>query len=351
MVPIVVPMQSRERFLATIERKPVDRPACWLGVPDRKALPGLFGHFGVDSLAGLKARIGDDVYHFELPYEAPGATAIEMALNFAKDRVISVNEARNLSLPGVFEEAESEADFDSFDWPDPARHISPDRCRAAVAAAPADKAVMGVLWSSHFQDACAAFGMENAFVKMLTEPNLFRILNRRIVDFYLAANQILYEAAADSMDAVLIGNDFGSQQGLMVSPSILREWVLPETKRLVDQAKSYGLKVVHHSCGSIAGLIPDLIAIGVDAIHPIQALASGMEPEKLKRQFGAQVSFFGGVDAQYLLVRGLASEVVEKVLALKALFPTGLVISPSHEAILADTKPENIEALFAAARA
>ena len=341
-------MNSKERFHATVERKPTDRPACWLGVPDVHALPGLFHHFGVNSVQALKAQIDDDVHHFALPYDSPTAPAIEMALNFAKDHTISSNESRTLGLPGVFEDTEDESDFDRFDWPDPSRFISPDKCRAAVAAAPAHKAVMGVLWSAHFQDACAAFGMENAFMKMLTEPELFRTLNRRIVDFYLAANKILYEAAADKMDAVLIGNDYGSQMGLMVSPAILREFVLPETKRLVDQAKSYGLKVVHHSCGSIVDIIPDLVAIGVDVIHPIQALANGMEPHKLKENFGSKVAFCGGVDAQYLLVRGSPREVGDKVNQLKDLFPTGLVISPSHEAILIDTKPENIQALFAA---
>jgi len=342
-------MNSNERFHATIDRKPVDRPASWLGVPDKQALPSLYRYFRVDSVPALKAKLNDDVYHFELPYDAPNAKAIEIALNFAKDHVIASNEARTLSLPGIFEDAESETDFDRFDWPDPTRYVSADRCRAVVNAAPEGKAVMGVLWSSHFQDACAAFGMENAFVKMLTEPELFRALNERIVDFYLIANRVLYEAAADRIDAILIGNDYGSQLGPMVSPAILREFVLPSTKRLVDQAKSYGLKVIHHSCGSVAEIIPDLITIGVDAIHPIQAQASGMEPRSLKSRFGSQVSFCGGVDAQYLMVQGQPSEVTAKVRELRSIFPTGLILSPSHEAILVDTKPENIEALFEAA--
>ena len=71
-----------------------------------------------------------------------------------------------------------------------------------------------------------------------------------------------------------------------------------------------------------------------------------MEPERLKEDFHGRVSFCGGVDAQYLMVNGTPDEVRTKVKELKEIFPTGLIVSPSHEAILVDTKPENVEALF-----
>jgi uroporphyrinogen decarboxylase len=211
---------------------------------------------------------------------------------------------------------------------------------------PEDKAVMGMMWSAHFQDACAAFGMETALMKMLLEPEMFRAVIDRITDFYLEANQIFYEAGKGRLDAVLLGNDMGSQNGLMVAPEQLSEFVLPGIKKLVAQAKNYGLKVIYHSCGAIYDLIPDLIAAGVDAVHPIQALAKNMEPEKLKSAFGNKVSFCGGVDVQELLVNGSQQEVRDKIAELKSLFPTGLIISPSHEAILPDIAPENIQAMF-----
>ena len=81
-------------------------------------------------------------------------------------------------------------------------------------------------------------------------------------------------------------------------------------------------------------------------IHPIQALAAGMEPENLKAKFGGQVSFCGGVDTQDLLVNGTPEMVREKVRELRRIFPTGLIISPSHEAVMQDVPPENIHALF-----
>ena len=102
------------------------------------------------------------------------------------------------------------------------------------------------------------------------------------------------------------------------------------------------------SCGAIRELIPDLVEIGVDAIHPIQALATGMDAEGLARDFGGKASFCGGVDAQNLLVNGTPADIRKRVMELKRLFPTGLVISPSHEAILPDIPPENVAALFEA---
>lgn len=339
-------MNHIERFYATIERRPVDRPASWLGIPDNSALPRLYEYFGVDNMKDLKARIGDDIYPVEMPYHSPTSDAIYAAFDFAKNKGDNSNEHRTLTAPGFFEDYTDVSAVDLFDWPDPEKYIDPEECRRVVEDVPDGYAVLGVVWSAHFQDVCAAFGMEDALVKMFIAPELFKAVIDRITDFYLRANEIFYKATQGKLHAVLIGNDFGSQQGLMVGPEQLRQFVFDGTRRLVEQAKRYGLKVIHHSCGGIHDIIPDLIEMGVDAIHPIQALASKMEPERLKVDFGGRVSFCGGVDAQYLMVNGTPDDVRKKVRELVELFPTGLIVSPSHEAILVDTKPENVEALF-----
>ena len=105
-----------------------------------------------------------------------------------------------------------------------------------------------------------------------------------------------------------------------------------------------------HSCGAIRDIIPDIIKTGVDILNPIQPAAAGMEPKALKKDFGNQVAFCGGVDVQQLLVSGSPEQVKDKVKELKQLFPTGLIISPSHEAVLPDVKAENIKALFVSIR-
>lgn len=337
-------MNSLERFYATVDRRPVDRPAAWLGMPDPKSLPCLFRHFGVDSLKSLKLKLRDDVWPVELPYHSPVGDAIYAAFDFTVEK----RRERTLTARGFFEGCTDPASVNDFDWPDPVKYISPDACRRAVGDAPEGYAALGVVWSAHFQDACAAFGMENALMTMLTEPAMFRAVIGRITEFYLKANEIFYEATRGKLHAVLIGNDFGSQTGLMVSPACIREFVLPGTRRLIAQAKEHGLIVIHHSCGAIREIIGDLIDAGADVIHPIQALAAGMEPRRLKDDFGNRVSFCGGVDAQWLLVNGRPEDVAAKVRELVGIFPTGLIVSPSHEAILPDIPPANIEALFEA---
>jgi len=339
-------MNHKERFYATIERKPVDRPACWLGMPQPSAYESLFNYFKVKNLQELKLKIDTDIWEVDVPYNYPPNNHIAMAFDFPKKGQSIEN--RTLTAPGFFENYTDplKDDIDDFNWPNPEKYMDPEECKKVVEEVPEGYATMGALWSCHFQDVWSAFGMENALIKMLRYPDIFNAVHERIIDFYLKANKIFYEATKGMLDAVLIGNDFGGQKRLMVSPKNIRRFAMPGAKKLVDQAKSYGLKVIYHSCGSIFDIIPDLIKIGVDAIHPIQSLATNMDVETLKKHFYNKTSFCGGVDHQELLVFGTPAQVKKKVENLKKLFPTGLIISPSHEAILPDISPQNIEALF-----
>ena len=344
-------MDHRERFIRTIERKPVDRPATWIGEPVSAAIPGLLKHFGAASFNDLKRKIDDDVYHVNFPYQSPTSNHIAAAFKFAKHQAgASSYEERTLTAPGFFEDYEDPSGVDDFDWPDPEKYLDPAKCREVVEAVPEDAVPMALAWSCHFQDACSAFGMETALMKMIEEPEMFTAVIDRVTEFYLKANEIFYEATKGRLLAVLMGNDFGSQECLMLSPRLIRNLVFPGTKKLIDQAHRYGLKVIHHACGSIYDIIPDLIALGADAIHPIQALAHNMDAERLQRDFSGQMSFCGGVDAQNLLVHGAPGDVFAEVRRLARLFPTGLIISPSHEAVLPDMPPANIEAIFRGAR-
>jgi uroporphyrinogen decarboxylase len=341
-------MTNIERFLATIERRPVDRPAFWLGLPVAKAIPALLRHFHAADLRDLYLKAGDDVYPIEFPYHSPNGDAIYMAFDWAGAGKQD-DEHRTLGGDGFFAGCEDAAKVEAFPWPDPELYIDREQCRRNVEAAPAGRATLGMVWSCHFQDACAAFGMENALMALYETPEIFRAVMDRITDFYLKANGIFYEATKGKLHAVLMGNDYGCQTGLMVSREQIVEFALPWTQKLVDQAHAHGLKVIHHSCGAIRDLIPDLINLGVDAIHPIQALAHGMEASGLKRDFGSKMSFCGGIDAQNLLVHGTPNQMRAKVRELRSLFPTGLILSPSHEAILPDVPSANVAAMIEAA--
>lgn len=119
----------------------------------------------------------------------------------------------------------------------------------------------------------------------------------------------------------------------------VRRFVIPGCRRLTEQAHSYGLKVIYHSCGAISDIIPDLIDAGwTSFIHPGAGCGNGAG--RTEGKIRDRISFCGGVDTQELLVRYAGG--CEKVEELKRLFPTGLILSPSHEAILPDVPPENI---------
>ncbi|MBQ3669125.1 MAG: methyltransferase [Clostridia bacterium] len=341
-------MTSKERFLATIERKRVDRPACWVGMPDQTSLPALYKYFGVSDMPSFKAKLGDDVYHIEPPYESDTASAIYAAFDwYCRGNVDKVN--RTLTTPGFFADSEDVSEVDEFNWPDPEKYMDPAEIERRFAALPKDRASVGMVWSAHFQDTCAAFGMNNCFMNMIDNPELVHAVNDRIVNFYLKANEIFYKGAKGRLDSVIIGNDMGTQRGLMLSPDLIGEFVLPGCRLLTNQAHDYGIKVIYHSCGSIVPIIASLFDCGVDAVHPIQAKAAGMSAEELKAKFGDSASFVGGMDTQDLLVNGSAEDVKARVRELRQLFPTGLVISPSHEAVLPDIPPRNIAAMFEAA--
>jgi uroporphyrinogen decarboxylase len=345
-------MNSIKRFYATIERRPVDRPAAWLGIPSPQALPGLFAEYGVANLHELKLAVGDDLYSVALPYKSDYSNSISSAFDWYQDGVARIAN-RTLTADGCFKDCETVEDLAFFNWPEPEKYIDPEECRRLVEQAPEDKAVLGAFWSTHFQNTCASFGMETALVNMISNPELVEAVDKKIVDFFIRANEVFYKAVCGPgrekgrrLHAVLIGDDVGTQRGLLLSSELIRRFVIPGCRALVEQAHSYGVKVIYHSCGSVADAIPAMIEAGVDAIHPIQALAAGMEPGNLRARYGGKVSFCGGVDTQQLLVHGSPEDVKNKIRELRALFPTGLVLSPSHEAIQDDVPAKNIRALF-----
>jgi uroporphyrinogen decarboxylase len=339
-------MYPKERFYRTILRLPLDRAATWIGLPVPAAIPGLLKYFNLSSIEEIKIKFEDDIWPVIVPYFYPPNNDIGCSLNFSKAGFGGPQDARTLTAPGYFENMTDPAEVAGFKWPDPKDYLDIRESLARAKSIPDKYVRMGIMWSAHFQDACSAFGMENALTTMLEYPEMFDAVINRITGFYLTVNELFYEATKGHLDAVLIGNDFGSQTGLMVDRDLLRQHVFPGTKKLIEQAKYYGLKVIHHSCGSVFPLINDLFDMGVDIIHPIQALAKDMDIVTLKKSFPFRGAFLGGVDAQNLLVNGTPDEIIAEVDRLLHLFPTGLIISPSHEAILPDINPKNVEAMF-----
>ncbi len=148
------------------------------------------------------------------------------------------------------------------------------------------------------------------------------------------------------------GSDLGTQRAPMINPDVYRDIIWPRYRQLWDFIHSRTeAKIFYHSCGSIVPLIPMLIEGGVDAIHPVQPAAEGMgDRPMLKREFGADMTFWGGFDQQDTLPFGTPDEVRA---ATRELFDDfmpggGFVFAAGHN-IQADVPPENILALFDAA--
>ena len=184
--------------------------------------------------------------------------------------------------------------------------------------------------------------MENCFIKMYTNPDVVKAVMKKMVDFYLEINRRFFDEHADKVDVFFFGNDMGSQLDCMISPEMFRELIFPFYRQLIDLAKSYGKKVALHSCGSVDRIIPDIIDMGVDILHPIQAKAANMSAEHLQAAYGGKIVFLGGVDTQELLPFGSVEDVEKEVLRLRHIFGKNYICSPSHEALLSNVSPEKL---------
>jgi len=122
---------------------------------------------------------------------------------------------------------------------------------------------------------------------------------------------------------------------------------LPWFERFTKQAHAHGYQAILHSCGAIHKVIDRLITAGVDCLHPLQALAANMDAGTLARDFKGRIAFMGGIDTQHLLVHGTPDEVRAEVLRVQALLGPRLIVSPSHEALLPNVPPRNVEAMGA----
>jgi uroporphyrinogen decarboxylase len=156
---------------------------------------------------------------------------------------------------------------------------------------------------------------------------------------------LLFREAGDLIDGFFFGNDFGTQRDVLISTNDFDEFVLPWIRRFAGQARSHGLQVLTHSCGSVHLVIDRLIDAGVQCLHPLQAKAFGMDAETLVRDFGGRIAFLGGIDTQELLVKGSPEQIRREVQRLKRIFGPSWIASPSHEALLPDIPPRNVAAM------
>jgi uroporphyrinogen decarboxylase len=191
--------------------------------------------------------------------------------------------------------------------------------------------------------------MEAFLIDLVESPAEAGRLLDRVLEVKLDYWRAALAALGDLVDVVADGDDYGTQQSMLVSPASFRSVFKPRLAELVRAMKrgAPGAFAFFHSCGSVRKILPDLIEIGVDVLNPVQTTAAGMEPVGLKRDFGKDVSFWGGgVDTQGVLPRGTPGEVRDDVRRhVDALAPGGGFVFCTVHNIQADVPPENVVAM------
>ncbi|MCL5103346.1 MAG: hypothetical protein M1133_04435 [Armatimonadetes bacterium] len=334
-------MDSRERIKTIFSGQKADRCGFWLGMPHPDTWPGYLEYFNSDSEESVRRRLRDDIRwicaefgSYKHPKGKPLFDIVRIGISEGAEQ--------------VFAECEDAAEVEAYEWPNPdyldfsgvlhELRNSGDVYRASG------------MWSPFFHIVADLFGMETYFVKMYTNPDVVDAVTRRVCEFYLEANERFFEVAGNEVDALFFGNDLGTQLDLIVSPELWERFVMPYTKRFIDQGHAHGYQVMHHCCGAIHKVIPRFIELGIDALHPLQAKAHNMDAETLAGDFKGKIAFVGGVDTQDLLVNGTPEDIRADVERVKSLLGPNLVISPSHEALLPNVPPENVAAMAEAPR-
>ena len=174
------------------------------------------------------------------------------------------------------------------------------------------------------------------------------MVNRRHREVHEHLRQAL-EAGRGRIDIVHLGEDLGSQNGLLLSPESFVSLFGASYAALIDLAHRYGALAMMHVCGSVVGMIPTLIDIGLDILDVVQTNAAGMDLAILQERFGDRLAFAGTMCVQKVLPFGTPAEVREQTLQRQRLFTGGgLIFGPSHQ-VQPDTPLENILEMYRAA--
>ncbi len=251
--------------------------------------------------------------------------------------------------------AESVAEIDRFRFPDPSDPARLEGVADAIRAADATNAkaillnapTMGI-WMLCFY----LRGLEQGLIDLAAQPDLSEALAERITEWYVAFWRAALPGIGRCLDVVQMEGDLGQQDGPMFSPGVFRQIFKPRLRRVVDAIKRHtDAKVLLHACGSVAWAIPDLIEAGIDVLNPVQVNAAGMDTAGLKRQFGRDLSFWGGGCDTILLQQGTPAQVEAEVKRrLADLAPGGGYVFGSIHNVAAGVPPENVVAMFQAAR-
>lgn len=240
--------------------------------------------------------------------------------------------------------------FKSFDWPDYLDEDFDDlHLKAEGLYNQTDYAIVGNLYIHLFAAAQTLRGFENFMMDLVANKPLAHRLLERQVGAYLPRIDKYVEAVGPYVQIIQVNDDLGTQNGPQIAPELYREMIKPYHKKLWQYIKDKSQKpLLLHSCGSIYELIPDLIEMGIDALNPVQVSAANMDTKKLKKEFGKDITFWGGgCDTQTVLPYKTAGEVKDEVSRrIDDLAPGGGFVFCQVHNIQTDVPVENIIAMY-----
>ena len=338
-------MTPRERWLAVLRRETPDRVPMDYWTTD-EARAKLLKHLGLDNERALFERLHIDRPFTVTPrYVGPAIPADEDVYGI---RYVQADYGTGLYREATYhplarfasvEEIQAEYRWPDPDWWDYAE--LPEQIAA---------------WQSYpirgggsepFLIYKSLRGMEQAYMDLVLHPEVVHYCLDQLFELAYQNTLRIYEAIPDQVMVTYVAEDMGGQQSLLFSPEQIHEFLIPRMKRMNDLAHQAGAHVFFHSDGNSRRIIPDMIAAGIDVLNPIQWRCKDMEREGLKRDFGGQVIFHGGVDNQYTLAFGTVSEVRQEVIDNLSILGDGggYIVAPCHN-IQAVSPPENIVALY-----
>ena len=226
------------------------------------------------------------------------------------------------------------ASFEGFKFPDAGLFLEPLIKKNAIGEArrimdgdPDNFHMINMGWGI-FEHTWRIRGFENAMMDMVTEENFYEELVGRLTDLFVELVKYCAEVKAD---AIMFGDDWGDQRGVIIGPALWRKYFKPAWKRVYDEVHKQNKYVITHCCGSYVDIIPDLIEIGLDMAESVQPEAAGMNPYELKRRFGDKMCFWGGLGSQSVIPYGTPVEIKAEIKKLREIMGAdgGYILSPA----------------------
>lgn len=242
----------------------------------------------------------------------------------------------------------SAAEVKVFPFPDPYAPGRFEVARHEIDTYKNDYFVIGDVELTMFEMAWHMVGMEKFLVDMAAHETYIEPLLDKTMEFSIG---IAKQLAALGVDGLWFGDDFGEQNGMMISPRMWRTIFKPRFAEVFQEARSVNpnVLIMYHCDGAISPILNDLIEIGLDVFNPVQPNVPGHEAQGLKTKYGDRLSFWGAIDQQSLLIHGtpeeIEADVANKIQILGG--GGGYMCSPAH-ILQADTTMENIETFLRA---